>query len=47
MRLHGTSAALHGFMVASGLNRLKLPMSALIKSLLAKDSNGPAKPRDP
>jgi hypothetical protein len=46
-RLHRASTALRGFLMASGLNRLRLPLPVWLKALLPKDSDGPAKPRDP
>jgi hypothetical protein len=46
-RLYRVSAAVRAAVMASGISRLKLPLTTLLKLLSRKDSNGPAKPKDP
>lgn len=46
-RLYRLSAAVRAVAMASGISRLKLPFTAVLKHFLPKDSNGPAKPKDP
>lgn len=46
-RLYRLSAAVRAVAMASGISRLKLPLATLLKLFSRKDSNGPAKPKDP